>query len=77
MTLIDNEEVATFNVGSVGREVPLFDLTDDEIEEELAERRAREARRIPAGFAAPARRRRAMSGGRRAGTFPRIPRFDI
>jgi hypothetical protein len=59
-----------FVVGTVGREVAMFDLTDDEVEEELQERRAREARRIPVGFRAPARPRRGKA-------WPKVPRFDV
>lgn len=59
-----------FVVGTVGREVAMFDLTEDEIEAELAERRAKEARRIPLGFRAPTRQRRLKP-------WPKVPRFDV
>lgn len=74
-TWIDGEEVATFSVGSIGQRFPLFELNDDEIEEELEEARAKAARRVSLGFHAPSKKRRTRIGGRVAGTFPRVGRL--
>ena len=57
-------------VGTAQRETPLYELTDEEKEAELEERRERLARRIPLGFRAPARPRRVKP-------WPKVPRFDV
>ncbi len=65
------DEHSSPGIGSSGFTLA-YDLTDAEVLEFQAEHEERQARRVPVGF-----RAETASKDKRAGRFPRIPRFDI
>ena len=61
--LIDGDEIGTFSTGHIVQ----------------LNGKAMRKRKRPIGFAPPSprSRKKPMSGGRPAGTFPDVPRFDV
>lgn len=70
-------ETAIIGVGHTSAKSSSYDgMTDEEADALQAELKEMEARRIPAGFrkTAPVRR---VRGVRPAGSWPKVPRFDV